>query len=286
MAENDDPLRDAGHIVHIVADDDNGGPGLFPVGADVVQYLAASGRVQAGGGLVQNQHPGAHGNDAGDGYAALLPAGQLQGGLFKQFFLHAHKAGCLPHPLVDLLLGELHVLRPEGDVLIHRLLKELILRVLEHQAHLVLHIPAAELALIDVLPAAADLAGAGGKQGVHMLNKGGLAGACMADDAHQLALGNGKVNILNGRHFKRSARAVNMAQLLHNYFCHLLSSEFFHDLFGAGIHVQRRQGQVHAPLLQVIQKPGGLRHGEALPLHQVDIGKDLRRQPVGNDAAV
>ena len=38
----------------------------------------------------------------------------------------------------------------------------------------------------------------------------------MADDAHQLALGDGKVDVLNGRHFKRSARAVNMAQLLHD----------------------------------------------------------------------
>ena len=46
----------------------------------------------------------------------------------------------LPHTPVDLLAVQSHVLRAEGDVLVHRLLKELVLRVLEHQPHLEAHV--------------------------------------------------------------------------------------------------------------------------------------------------
>ena len=174
-------------------------------------------RVQTGGGLVQNQHAGAHGDDAGDGDAALLPAGQLQGGLFKQFLLHAHKAGRLPHPLVDLLLGELHVLRSEGDVLVYRLLKELILRVLEHESHLALDVAAGDLVLVYILSRAEYFARARREQRVQVLYEGGLSRSRMAYNSDELPMRYGKVYSVYGHLFKRSAGAVYMAQLLHFY---------------------------------------------------------------------
>ena len=93
-------------------------------------------RVQPGGGLVQHQHPGLHGDHPGDGHPALLPAGQVEGGFLQHPRLQPHKPGGLAHPAVHLVLIQPHVLGAEGDVLVHRLLKELVLRVLEHQPHL------------------------------------------------------------------------------------------------------------------------------------------------------
>ena len=88
--------------------------------------------VKTGGGLVQNQHFRLHGNNARNGYPALLAAGQVKGRDLQLGLRQAHKARSLPDTAVDLLSRQAHVLGAEGDVLIHRLLKQLIFRVLEH----------------------------------------------------------------------------------------------------------------------------------------------------------
>ena len=45
-----------------------------------VQQVVHRFRVQAGGGLVQEQDAGPHGDRAGDGHALALPEGQVVGG--------------------------------------------------------------------------------------------------------------------------------------------------------------------------------------------------------------
>ena len=125
-----------GHLLHGVGDQDDGGVVGLVVVPDVAQDGLHPHRVQPGGGLVQNEHLGLHGDDPGDGHPALLAAGQLEGGLLQLVVPQAHEVGGLPHPAVDLLLVQAHVPGAEGDVLVDRLLKELVLRVLEHQPHL------------------------------------------------------------------------------------------------------------------------------------------------------
>lgn len=69
------------------------------------------------------------------GNSALLPAGQVEGRNLQLLFRQAHKARSLPDPAVDFFLGKAHIGWTEGDVLIDRLFKELILGILEDQPH-------------------------------------------------------------------------------------------------------------------------------------------------------
>ena len=82
------------------------------------------------------------------------------------------------------LLRKFHALvdGAEGDVLVHRLLKQLVLRVLEHQPHLEADVPDLLRLRPDVLPMEQDLPRRRPQQAVQMLNQGGFAGAGVADD--------------------------------------------------------------------------------------------------------
>ena len=131
----------------------------------------------------------------------------------QQLLAQAHKACGLTDPAVDLLLAQLHVLRAEGNILIDRLLKELILRVLKHQTHMEFCLPDAGLALPDVTAVEQDLAGGGLKQSVQMLDQGGFAGAGMAHDADILTGIDGKINIRQSLMLKRCPLTVNAVQL-------------------------------------------------------------------------
>ena len=102
---------------------------LFHLAQDLIPALG----VQAGGGLVQHEDAGLHGHDARHGHPALLAAGQLKGAAFQKGLVQADKGGCFVHPLVDLGFVQAHVLGAKGDVFIAGLLKQLVLRVLEHQ---------------------------------------------------------------------------------------------------------------------------------------------------------
>ena len=136
-------------------------------------------RVQAGSRLVQNEYLGFHGNDPRDGNPAFLAAGKLKGGLVPQ----AHKVGRRPHPAVDFFFVQPHVLGAEGDILVHRLLKELILWVLEHQPYLEPGPPGDLGVGPDVGVLEPYLSRSGLEQGVQVLDEGGFARPGVADDA-------------------------------------------------------------------------------------------------------
>ena len=94
----------------------------------------------------------------------------------------AHKLGGLPYPAIDLPRVQPHIPGAEGDVLVYRLLKQLVLRVLEHQPHLEADVPDLLRLRPDVLPMEQDLPRRRPQQAVQMLNQGGFAGAGVADD--------------------------------------------------------------------------------------------------------
>lgn len=69
----------AGHVIHAVGNHNNrniiAGVKLFQHGKNPV----ATARVQPGRGFIQNQNGGFHGQHAGDGHAAHLATGELEG---------------------------------------------------------------------------------------------------------------------------------------------------------------------------------------------------------------
>ena len=200
-----------------MGDEEDGGAGLAAVVGDVAEYALAAAGVEPGHGLVEDEHTGPHGDDARDGDAPLLPARELERGLFKELLRDADKARRLAHALVHLGVGELHVLRPEGDVPVDRLLKELILRVLEHQPDLESHVPRGLLRGEDVLALAVDRALVGAEQAVEVLYEGALARARVADDGHELARIYLDADVAYGSLFKGRALAVYVRQVLGFY---------------------------------------------------------------------
>ena len=128
--ERHDAVHVPGDLIHAVAHQDHRGMLVAVIVPDVGHQVFPARRVQSGGGLVQHQHLGLHGDDTGQGHPALLSAGELKGRLFQLVIPDAHKLGALPHAAVQLRPGFSHVGRAEGDILIHGLLKELVLRVL------------------------------------------------------------------------------------------------------------------------------------------------------------
>jgi hypothetical protein len=213
VVHDDEAAAEGGHLLHGVADHDDAGILGLLIGPDVLQNGVPACGVQSGGGLVQDQHIGLHGDDPGNGDPAFLTAGEVEGGLLQQLAVNAHKARGAAHPGVQLVPGDALIFWPEGDVLPAGLLEELVFRVLKHQAHLAPDGVGELLVLPDVLAPEQDLAGAGLEQTVEVLDQGGLAGAGVADQAHQLPEAEGEVDMFNGNVFKWRSRAVHVRQV-------------------------------------------------------------------------
>ncbi len=161
---------------------------------DGVQHLAPPHRVQHGGGLIQHDAPGPHGQHPGDGHPLLLPAGQQVGGVVR----HAHGFQGGVHPLPDLRGGHAQVFRAEGHVLLHHAGHDLVVRVLEHHAH-----PAADVQQVflaaGVQAVHVNLAPGGQEDGVEVLGQGGFARAVVAQHRHKLPRPDGQGEVIQHR---------------------------------------------------------------------------------------
>ena len=110
-------------------------------GAHDVEHLAAAARIKAHHGLVEHEHLGVHGDDAGKRHAALLTARQVEGRLLRHsVVIQAHKRDGPAHGLVHLGLVHAQVARAKAHVLAHGLGKELVLGVLGDEAHQAAHL--------------------------------------------------------------------------------------------------------------------------------------------------
>lgn len=119
------------------------------------------------------------------------------------------------HTLVYLCRAQSHVLGAEGDIGIHRLLKKLILRVLEHKSNLVADILSRDFIGVYVLAVDGYLAGGRLQQSVQVLDKSRLARARVTDKSHELAVWYLNIYVVYCDLFKGCARTVNMAQAAH-----------------------------------------------------------------------
>ena len=125
------------------------------------------------------------------------------------------------HPLVDLGLVQAHVLGAKGDIFIAGLLKQLVLRVLEHQTGEETEISyffglGPQVAAININFAAGGLV-----QAVHVGNEGALAGAGGPDDAHKIALFHGKAHIVQRGDRIGHSGVIDIAQVFYlDNVCH------------------------------------------------------------------
>ena len=122
--------RGLGQKIPVVGDDDPGRGQRMQNLDDALPGL----RVQAVGGFVQQEDPGPHGQDRGQGHELFFAAGQAVG----QAALESGQAELFqgPHgPLPRLVHGQAQIQRPEGHVIKHRGIEELVFGVLQDQTH-------------------------------------------------------------------------------------------------------------------------------------------------------
>ena len=210
LTDHHQPVSQSGHILHGMADKDNGGVVGLPVGLNIGQNAGGARRVQTGGGLVQNEDLGLHGDDPRNGHPPLLAAGELKRGAGENFVTQTGKSSSPTHPPVNFAFVQLHVAGSESNVLVHRFLKQLILRILKNQPHLETDGVGQFLAAPDILSLEENLTRGGTDQAVEMLDQGRLSRTRASNDAKGLPLINGQVHGIQGPLLKRGVGAVYM----------------------------------------------------------------------------
>ena len=176
-----------GSFLHIMGDGYNG-DARFAQLADRAHDLCASVGVQHRRCFVQNQAVGAHGDDARNGDALFLPAGQLIRRCLA-LFVDACQLHCFVDAGADLRRRHAQIFRRKGDVLLHDGGNDLVVGVLEHHAHLLADIVEMLLAAgVHILHQ--HSAGFGQQNGVEMFRQGAFAAAVRAQHRHKLAAAN------------------------------------------------------------------------------------------------
>ena len=181
-----------GRLLHEVGDHHDGHAALVQLAHDAHEPGPSAG-VEHSRGLVQDEDGRIHGEHAGNGHALLLAAGKGVG-LVRLEALQAHLGERPGHALAQLGVGDAEVLRAEGDVVLDEARHQLVVGVLEDEPR----IRADEVGLLGVAGVAAEhvhLALVGQKQRVDVLGQGGLARAVAAEEAQELPLGHGQVQM-------------------------------------------------------------------------------------------
>jgi hypothetical protein len=166
--------------------DHHHGHAVLGKAAHDVQHLAHHLGVQGGGGLVEKQHLGLHGQRPGDGHALLLAAGYLPG-LGVNVGRHAHAVEIAQGVFSGVGLAALSTLVWPTMQLSSTVMFCEKVEGLEHHAHLGAVGGFVYAAGGDVLAVEKYLAGGGRLQEVYAPQQGGLAGAGGADDAGHVA---------------------------------------------------------------------------------------------------
>ena len=91
-------------------------------------------RVEVGGGFVQQQDAGLHGERPGEGEALHLPAAQVHGGTVKLDAVHADRVEAVADALPDRFARHVEVFRAERDIVAESFENRLRIRVLQYEA--------------------------------------------------------------------------------------------------------------------------------------------------------
>jgi len=151
--------------------------------------------VQAGSRLVEEQDRGAHGEDAGEADALLLAEAQVVDRALAQVAGVGGLEGFLDASL-DLEGAEAEIARAEGHVLLDRRGEELIARVLEDHADLLVQLGGAELPKVFAIER--DGARLRGQQPQEHLDQRGLPGAVGAEQPDEFAGRSREIQVVQG----------------------------------------------------------------------------------------
>ena len=175
-------------------------------------------RIETGCRLIEYQDLRIHGDDTGYSDASLHTARQLERRhIFYLVIIESHKFYCVPDPLFSFFLIHTEVLRTESDIEPHGLLKELVLRILENEAHLAPYIGHLYLAVGYALSVNVYLTRRRLYESVQVLEQRRLARSRVADNSKDLAVRDIKRDIAYGDGLVRHPRAVYVSEILYGY---------------------------------------------------------------------
>ncbi len=170
---------------------------------DNAENLLRAGRIQLGGGLVQNQKLRPHGQYRGNGHSLQLSAGQVEGVSIPEFpdtQLPQHGF----HTPTDLLRRNAQILKAVAHLVKDRVLGtgQLIEGVLEHQADFLAegsHRRFSSLQAVDPDSAPVSALIELGDQAQQCLGQRAFAGAVFAQEPDEFALLHGEGDVIQGQ---------------------------------------------------------------------------------------
>jgi hypothetical protein len=195
--ENDGSRADFGDECEVVGREESGGDEI----AENADELATSARIESARRLIEDEGPWPAREQPRQANSLLLPAAEpvgqppIESGKphLRERVLDARAERPCAKPKLP---------GPERDVLTDRRAKELIVRILEQEAHLaasfVHRLVAKPFAEDEHFPLAVAFPGLG-ENADYMQEKGGLAGAVRADEPHALPLRHVQRNVAQGR---------------------------------------------------------------------------------------
>ena len=152
---------------------------------DGLHHLLPAPGIKHGGGLVQDQTVGPHGDHARNGNALLLAAGQVVGRTLPVLVdaRHLHR---FIHAAAHLLRRHAQIFQRKGDIFLHHGGNDLVVRALEHHAHGLADI--VDLVLVfGVHPFHQHSAALRQEDGVEVLGQRGFSTAVGPQHCHKFA---------------------------------------------------------------------------------------------------
>ena len=131
--EAQDTVNDPRPQLMAVLHDDEGGTSGIHYTVDGLDDLALTSGIKVGGGFIQQDEPGTHGDDTGQRQALFLSTGEVPGGMV-QWQVETDHVQSLFHAWPDLLPRDAEVLAAEGDIITDPGGDDLGIGVLENEA--------------------------------------------------------------------------------------------------------------------------------------------------------
>lgn len=159
-----------------------------------------------------------HRDDAGNGDAALLPAGEAEGrAACEGVVVKTGKFHGAFHALSGLFFITPQIHRPEGDVFGDGFFEKLVLRVLENHADRVALGDGGFGFLGKVDTIDGDFAAGRMDEPIQVLDECRFPAPCMTDNADEFSFFDGEIDIIQGRLFKWRALAINITYMFDAY---------------------------------------------------------------------
>ena len=209
FVHHDHIIGKARDIVHTVADEDDAHIALFVEPMDRFEDAVAPEGIESSCRLVEDEVARTHGDNASDGDAAFLPAGKLEGrAILPGIVVEIDERHRFLDALDLFVLAEALVFGTKRDVLGNGFLEKLVLRILEHEPHLLAAL-AHFLGFIRQVIAIDEHAPLGRTQkAVHQLHQRRFTTTGVADEPDKAVVGHSQRDIVERLRFFQPAFAI------------------------------------------------------------------------------